>query len=173
MTTYKDLLIDDLNRAYERFERAFEGVTVDQANAFPVAEFAPQIKSMTWLLWHSAMVLDIQIAELAGTDWLYKQGWQDKLPKDDTTNPSWLHTLEEAQTITVDSLDDLFGYFAAARDQAVAYISSLTEASLEDIVDESWIPAVTRGVRLVSTIDDVAMHSGQVFYARRLLGLTD
>lgn len=68
MTTYKDLLIDDLNRAYERFERAFEGVTVVQANAFPVAEFAPQVKSMTWLLWHTAMVLDIQIAELAGTD---------------------------------------------------------------------------------------------------------
>ena len=67
MTTYKDLLIDDLNRAYERFERAFEGVTVVQANAFPVAEFAPQVKSMTWLLWHTAMVLDIQIAELAGT----------------------------------------------------------------------------------------------------------
>ncbi|EHI75032.1 DinB superfamily [Streptococcus criceti] len=173
MTTYTDLLIDDLNRAYERFERAFEGVSVEQANSFPAAEMAPQIKSMTWLLWHTAMVLDIQIAELAGTDWLYKQGWQEKLPKNDTKNPSWLHTLEEAQTITVDSFDDLFAYFKAARDQAVAYINSLTEESLDDIVDESWTPAVTRGVRLVSTLDDITMHSGQVFYARRLLGLMD
>lgn len=173
MTTYTDLLIDDLNRAYERFERAFEGVSVEQANSFPAAQMAPQIKSMTWLLWHTAMVLDIQIAELAGTDWLYKQGWQEKLPANHTTNPSWLHTLEEAQTITVDSFEDLFAYFKAARDQAVAYISSLTEESLDDIVDESWTPAVTRGVRLVSTLDDITMHSGQVFYARRLLGLTD
>lgn len=173
MTTYKDLLIDDLNRAYERFERAFEGVTVEQANAFPTANMAPQIKSMTWLLWHTAMVLDVQIAELSGTDWLYHQGWKEKLPENKTKNPSWLHTLEEAQSITVDNFDNLFGYFAAARDQAVAYISSLTEDSLSDIVDESWTPAVTRGVRLVSTLDDITMHSGQVFYARRLLGLTD
>lgn len=68
MTTFKDLLIDNLNRAYERFERAFDGVTVEQANSFPVADTAPQLKSMTWLLWHTALVLDVQIAELAGTD---------------------------------------------------------------------------------------------------------
>ncbi len=151
----------------------FEGVTVEQANDFPAANMAPQIKSMTWLLWHTAMVLDVQIAELAGTDWLYHRGWQEKLPENKTQNPSWLHTLEEAQSITVDSFDNLFDYFAAARDQAVAYINSLAEDSLSDIVDESWTPAVTRGVRLVSTLDDITMHSGQVFYARRLLGLTD
>lgn len=173
MTRYKELLIDDLTRAYERFGRAFEGITVEQANAFPAAQIAPQIKSMTWLLWHTAMVLDIQIAELAGTEWLYHQDWKTKLPENKSQNPSWLHTLEEAQTITVDNFDDLFAYFKAAKEQAVAYIDSLTEDSLDDIVDESWTPAVTRGVRLVSTLDDVTMHSGQVFYARRLLGLTD
>lgn len=42
MTTYKDLLIDNLNRAYERFERAFNGVTIEEANRFPVANQAPQ-----------------------------------------------------------------------------------------------------------------------------------
>ncbi|MFZ7332859.1 DinB family protein [Streptococcus pluranimalium] len=173
MTTFKDLLIDNLSRAYERFERAFDGVMVEQANRFPVADTAPQLKSMTWLLWHTALVLDVQIAELAGTDWLYHQGWQERLPENRTKNPSWLHTLEEAQTIKVDSFEHLFAYFSAAKEQAVTYISSLTEESLDDIVDESWTPAVTRGVRLVSTIDDVTMHSGQVLYARRLLGLTD
>jgi hypothetical protein len=45
MTTYKDLLIDNLNRAYERFERAFNGVTIEEADRFPVANQAPQIKS--------------------------------------------------------------------------------------------------------------------------------
>lgn len=173
MTRFKDLLIDDLERAVARFQRAFEGVTVEQANAFPAAQMAPQIKSMTRLLWHTAMVLDIQIAELAGTEWLYQQGWKENLPENKTKNPSWIHSLEEAQTITVDSFDNLFAYFEAARDQAVRYIQSLEESGLDDIVDESWTPAVTRGVRLVSTLDDVTMHSGQVFYARRLLGLTD
>lgn len=73
----------------------------------------------------------------------------------------------------MDSFEHLFAYFSAVKEQAVTYISSLTEESLDDIVDESWTPAITRGVRLVSTIDDVTMHSGQVLYARRLLGLTD
>ncbi|WP_242258383.1 DUF664 domain-containing protein [Streptococcus thoraltensis] len=172
MTNFKELLIDDLNRAVARFERAFQGVSPEQANRFPLADKAPQIKSMTWLLWHTALVLDIQIAELADQEWLLKKnGWEQKLPS--SSSPSWLHTLEEAQQIRVDNLDELFTYFKEAQVAAVEYIQSLQETDLNDIVDESWTPAVTRGVRLVSTLDDVAMHSGQVFYARRLLGLKD
>ena len=45
---YLDMLIDSLNRARERFWRMFKGVTVEQANCFPVADTAPQIKSLTW-----------------------------------------------------------------------------------------------------------------------------
>ncbi len=49
----------------------------------------------------------------------------------------------------------------------------VNEDSLDDVVDENWIPAVKRGNRLVSIIDDAAMHSGQTVYARRLLGRED
>ena len=42
---------------------------------------------------------------------------------------------------------------------------------LDDIVDDSWDPPVTRAVRLASVIDDAAQHSGQAVYTRRLLGL--
>ncbi|WP_225747509.1 hypothetical protein [Eikenella sp. Marseille-P7795] len=49
MTTYPNLLVDTCNRAYERFVRAFDGVSAEQANAFPAAGSAPQIKSMAWL----------------------------------------------------------------------------------------------------------------------------
>lgn len=65
---YLDMLIDSLNRARERFWRMFKGVTVEQANCFPVADTAPQIKSLTWLAWHTARELDLQISALAGQE---------------------------------------------------------------------------------------------------------
>ncbi|WP_057490498.1 DinB family protein [Streptococcus orisasini] len=173
--TYLDMLVESVDRAQERFERLFEGVTVEEANRFPAAEVSGQIKSMTWLAWHTAREMDLQISDLADTELIwFSQGWKEKfhldLP-DDT--PDWRHSLEEAQKVQVDDLSLVLGYLDAAVKLTKDYLKSLDEDSLDDIVDDSWTPAVTRGARLVSIIDDAAMHSGQVIYARRLLGLTD
>lgn len=46
---YLDMLCESVDRAYDRFERLFEGVSIEEANRFPVEDRAPQIKSMTWL----------------------------------------------------------------------------------------------------------------------------
>lgn len=175
MMNYLEMLVDSAQRANERFERLFQGVTVEQANAFPVAETAPQIKSMTWLAWHTAKEMDFQIAELAGKEPIWvSQGWQDKFPFEIAPDEAdFQHTLEQAQRIVATDLASLLGYLKAATEFTVEYLESLDEASLADVVDENWTPAVTRGVRLVSIIDDASMHSGQVVYARRLLGLKD
>jgi len=37
------------------------------------------------------------------------------------------------------------------------------------VIDTSWTPHVTRGVRLVSMIDDAAQHVGQAAYAAGIL----
>lgn len=171
----RELNTDLLVRAYERFERSFAEVTLEELNAFPVADFAPQIKSMGWLAWHTGRELDLQISHLAGKTSLWEgDGWADKL---DITvqadEDGWNHSLEQAQAIVIKDKASILAYLKAATDQAIAYLAELTESQLDDIVDTSWTPAVTRGVRLVSIIDDAIMHSGQVFYARRLLGLTD
>lgn len=171
----RELNTDLLVRAYERFERAFAEVTLEDLNAFPVADFAPQVKSMGWLAWHTGRELDLQISHLAGKTSLWEgDGWADKL---DITvqadEDGWNHSLEQAQAIVIKDKASILAYLKAATDQAIAYLAELTESQLDDIVDTSWTPAVTRGVRLVSIIDDAIMHSGQVFYARRLLGLTD
>ncbi len=173
--TYLAMLAESVDRAYERFERLFTGVTVDEANRFPAAEISSQLKSMTWLAWHTAREMDLQISDLAGTEpiW-FSQGWKEKfhldLP-DDTQD--WRHSLEEAQKVQAADTDVLLGYLAAAAALTKTYLQSLEESSLDDIVDNAWTPPVTRGARLVSIIDDAAMHSGQVIYARRLLGLKD
>ena len=38
--------------------------------------------------------------------------------------------------------------------------ATLSDAALDDIVDTNWTPHVSRGVRLVSIIDDALQHLG-------------
>ncbi|SUN77537.1 Uncharacterised protein [Streptococcus massiliensis] len=116
-------------------------------------------------------MLDYQTAPLAGQDQLwFSQGWKEKfaldLP-DDTED--WRHTPEEAAKVVVADKELLQSYLRATVALAVDYLRNLSPESLEDIVDRSWTPAVTRGVRLVSSVDDAVMHSGQAVYTARLL----
>lgn len=88
------------------------------------------------------------------------------LPSD---TQDWIHTPEEARKVVITDRQLLLDYFQAAMALARDYLANLDEASLDDIVDKSYDPPVTRGVRLVSTIDDASMHSGQAVYIRRLV----
>lgn len=85
----------------------------------------------------------------------------------------WARSLSEVRLIQSDNREALFGYLKATTIAAINYVETLIESSLDGIVDNNWTPEVTCGVRLVSIIDDASMHSGQVFYSRRLLGLVD
>lgn len=172
MTIYKDLLLDTLDRAVERFEAAFVGISLEEANRFPLAEQVPSLKSLTWLAWHTARELDLQTSHLAGHQPIYiSQGWTSRfdLAVDDWED-GWNHSLDQAQAIQSSDNQLTLDYLKAATQLTKTYIRDLDPASMEDIIDTNWTPAVTRGVRLISIIDDAIMHSGQAVYARRLLG---
>ena len=167
------LLADGLDRSRERFDRALDGVTLEQANARPASGLAPRIDSLTWLAWHTAREIDLQISALAGAEPLWTSaGFSTRfaLPLPDDTE-DWRHTPEQAALVRVDDLALLTDYLDAACALARDYLDGLEAAALDDVVDRSWDPPVTRAARLVSIIDDAAQHSGQAVYARRLLGL--
>ena len=42
--------------------------------------------------------------------------------------------------------------------------NNIDDAALSDVVDEDWDPPVTRGARIVSILDDAAVHVGQAAY---------
>lgn len=63
----------------------------------------------------------------------------------------------------------LMGYLHAVHDASTAYLQGLTDADLDRVVDDSWDPPVTLGVRLVSIVDDCVQHAGQAGYVRGLL----
>ncbi|SDN25368.1 Protein of unknown function [Actinomyces ruminicola] len=170
---YLSLLSASLERSRERFDRALDGVSVEQANTQPTPELAPRIDSLSWLAWHTAREIDMQVSALAGTEVLWTaRGFKERfaLPLPDDTE-DWRHTPAQAALVRVNDLTVLTEYLDAAYALARDYLASLTPAALDDIVDRAWDPPVTRGVRLASIIDDAAQHSGQAVYTHRLLGL--
>jgi hypothetical protein avisC_12832 len=172
---YLDMLLDAVRRPQERLLRTMDGLSLAQLNALPVAASAPTIKSIGWLVWHTAREQDLQIAALAGTEALWtRDGWNRRfafdLP-DDTED--WRHTPAEAAQVIIRDAALLRDYLAAATQAVIDYLQQLPPDALPDIIDRRWNPPVSRAVRLISIIDDAAMHSGQAVYVRRLLGLTD
>ena len=70
----------------------------------------------------------------------------------------------------VTDLSLLLGYLDQATEATIAYVRSLTPNVLEDVIDTKYTPHVTRGVRVVSIIDDAAQHAGQAAYIQGMLG---
>jgi hypothetical protein len=48
-------------------------------------------------------------------------------------------------------------------------VEGLADADLARIVDDSWDPPVTLGVRLVSVVNDNTQHAGQGAFVRGLV----
>jgi hypothetical protein len=48
-------------------------------------------------------------------------------------------------------------------------VARLSDADLDGIVDRSWDPPVSLGVRLVSVIADDLQHAGQAAFVRGIL----
>jgi hypothetical protein len=141
-------------------------MSIAEANTMP----EPLIKSVTWLIWHTAREIDLQISALADQEPLWLADWTKRfaldLP-DDTED--WRHTPEEAAKVIVNQKELLVDYLSASVELAVNYLQSIDETSLSEVIDENWTPAVTRQARIVSIVDDAVMHSGQAVYTRRLV----
>jgi hypothetical protein len=123
------------------------------------------------LIWHPARVQDSYAAELTGGRQLWTEGdWARRFGLDpDPANNGYGHSADEVAAVRPDSGEVLTSYLDAALDRMRAYLGSLTPAALDRVIDESWDPPVTLGVRLVSIADDGLQHVGQAAYVRGLL----
>jgi hypothetical protein len=65
--------------------------------------------------------------------------------------------------------DLLIGYHDAVYRRTLDYVRTVTDADLPRVVDSSWDPPVTLGVRLVSVLSDDLQHVGQAAFIRGLL----
>lgn len=123
--------------------------------------------SIAWLVWHLSRVQDDHVAELAGETQVWPD-WRDRfnLPFDDRAT-GYGQSSAEVGDVRVGA-DLLRGYFEAVSDRTIGYLGTLSAEDLDDVVDESWDPPVTRGVRLISVTSDDLQHAGQAAYVRGL-----
>jgi uncharacterized damage-inducible protein DinB len=161
------LLTDAFDRVRESVHHAVDGLRAEQL----AERIDGDANSIAWLVWHLTRIQDDHIAGVAGTEQVWTaHGWADRfglpLPVSST---GYGHDGEDVAAVRVDSPELLTGYYDAVHEQTIRYVESLTEADLDRVVDRSWDPPVTLGVRLVSVINDDAQHAGQAAFVRGIL----
>jgi hypothetical protein len=117
-------------------------------------------------------VQDHHLADLKGEPQVWETGdWAKRFGLDpDPANTGYGHSGAEVATVRPESAEALVGYLDAVANRTAAFVVRLSPADLDRVVDESWDPPVTMGVRLVSMAVDDLQHAGQAAYVRGLLG---
>ena len=163
--TPSELLIEEFSRIQGAVRTTLKGASAATLTFRADAD----ANSIAWLTWHLSRVQDDHIADLAGTAQVYiSQGWAQRF--DLPFGPAVIgygHTTADVAAVRADA-DLLGGYYDAVHTATVAYLATLSGADLDRVIDESWTPAVTVGVRLASVLSDDLQHAGQAAFVRGL-----
>ena len=161
------LLEDGFGRVQEVVRQVAEGVSSEDL----ARRVDPGANPLGWLLWHLARVQDAQVAEVAGTTEVWTSGgWAEQIaPPYAASDTGYGHTSEQVGQLRVPAADLLTGYLDDVTLATVTYLRGLADEDLDRVVDDSYRPAVTLGVRLVSVLADDLQHAGQAAYLKGLL----
>jgi hypothetical protein len=165
--TSAELLVDAFGRIRGAVHRVVDGLTPEQLT-FRVD---PEANSIAWLVWHLIRIQDDHLAGVAEAEQAWTaQGWVERfgLPFD-PRDTGYGHRADDVAAVQVDSGELLVGYYDAVHEQTLRYVERLSDADLGRVVDRSWDPPVTLGVRLVSMIADDLQHAGQAAFVRGIL----
>ena len=159
-----DVLVDAFGRVREVVHRVVDGLTPDEL----VHRVDGRANSIAWLVWHLTRVQDDHVSDAAQTEQEWLSGaWAQRfgLPFDELAT-GYGQDSAEVSLVQVESGDLLLGYHDAVYASTVRYVQGLTDGDLERVVDTSWTPPVTLGVRLVSVVADDLQHAGQAALVR-------
>jgi hypothetical protein len=143
---------------------AVEDLRSDQLNH----QVADGANPVGWLVWHLARVQDDHVADVAAAEQVWTAaGWVDRfdLPFDAEAT-GYGHSPEQVGQVSIESGELLTGYLDAVTGATLTYLDSLADSDLDRVVDESFDPPVTLGVRLLSVVGDDLQHAGQAAFAR-------
>ncbi|TFD71383.1 mycothiol transferase [Cryobacterium gelidum] len=163
--TPTELLLEEFSRIHSVVARVLKNATLATLTFRADAD----ANSIAWLIWHLSRLQDDHIADLAGRPQVYtSQGWAERfdLPFGPATT-GYGHKSADVAAVRADA-DLLRGYYEAVHTGTVAYLNTLDDADLNRVVDDSWTPAVTVGVRLASVLSDDLQHAGQAAFVRGL-----
>jgi len=150
-------------------EQTIAGLDVDTL----CVRVTPDANPIGWLIWHLTRLQDHHLSELLETDQIYLDGsgWPGRFSSPaDPNDIGYGHTSEEVARVRPESGEALVEYHGVVDARTRRFLATLTPDALARIVDHSWDPPVTLGVRLVSVAEDSLQHLGQAAYVRGLLG---
>jgi uncharacterized damage-inducible protein DinB len=161
------LLLELFDRVPPLARHAVEDLPVERLLAVPSAD----ANSIAWLVWHLARVQDHHVAEILEADQVWVDGdWARRFGLEpDPSNTGYGHDAAAVAAVRPDGPDVLVEYLDAVQARTRTMLRGLTPADLDRVVDRSWDPPVTLGVRLVSIADDSLQHVGQAAYLRGVL----
>ena len=162
-----DVLRDGLGRVAGTLPEVLDGLEASDLAWQP----GTGANSIGWLAWHLIRVEDAQVAPLMDERQLWEDGpWAAAMGLEpDPSNSGYGHSPEQVAAIRPPDTEVLLDYFARTRQRTEAYLDTLSDQDLDRVVDRSYDPPVTLGVRLVSIVEDCLQHLGQAAYLRGLL----
>ena len=156
-----EILKDIAHRPLEEAQALRPALTAEVLDAHPHHD-----NSIAWLLWHSAREIDEQLASLSGQEPVWTaQRFAERFALDlGEHEMGFGHTGTDARRIQVSDPDLLVDHLRAVVEAQLAYLDSLGEADLEEVIDAHWNPPVTRAARLISISLDAVAHIAQAAY---------
>ncbi|GGC17496.1 mycothiol transferase [Cellulomonas carbonis] len=163
------LLVDGFGRVREEVHGVLDGLDEGALAHRPPRADGTSGNSVAWLVWHLTRVQDDHVADAFDSQQVWLDGWAERaglpLPPEDT---GYGHGSDDVEAVVLGA-DVLRGYHDAVHDRTVGLVGSLAPRDLDRVVDRSWDPPVTLGVRLVSVLSDDLQHVGQAAYLRGLM----
>lgn len=162
-----DLLTDAFTRVQEAVHSAVEGVSRADLHA----RLDDGANTIAWLVWHLTRIQDDHVSDAAGIEQVwFTHDWASRfdLPfaKEAT---GYGHSSADVAAARVGSAELLSGYYDDVHEQTLRFLRGLDGRALGRVVDDSWSPPVTLGVRLISVISDDLQHAGQAAFVRGVL----
>jgi uncharacterized damage-inducible protein DinB len=167
MTTSIDVLIDAFGRIRGAVRRVVKGLSPEDL----AARMDDGANSIGWLVWHLTRIQDDHVADVAESDQVWTDaGWFERfgLPFPAAAT-GFGHSSNEVAQVAGITAELLVGYHEAVHDRTVQFLRGVNDAELGRVVDISWDPPVTLGVRLVSVIADDLQHVGQAAFVAGML----
>ncbi|WP_084721803.1 mycothiol transferase [Rhodococcus marinonascens] len=157
------VLADAFGRIQEEVHATLSDLPVD-ALTYRVDEDG---NSIAWLVWHLTRVQDDHVAGVAGTEQVWTSaGWEERFGLPFPTSEIGYEQPASDVPLVTSSTDLLLGYYDAVHARTVEYLQTISATDLDAVVDESYDPPVTLGVRLISVVSDDLQHIGQAAYIR-------
>lgn len=161
------LLVDAFGRVAEGLPGLLDGLSGEDL----LWRADPEANSIGWLVWHLTRVQDDHLAGVAEREQVWASaGFAERfgLPYA-ARSIGYGQSSDEVGAFSVTDGSLLAAYHAAVHAETVAIVQGLSASDFQRIVDRRWDPPVTAAVRLVSVVNDITQHAGQVAYLRGLV----